>query len=344
MANLMTNYLGLKLKNPVIVGSCGLTNSLKHLKEMEDAGAGAVVLKSIFEEQIMLNAEEFLKSSNPNASLFKQSFQDSVKERYQDYDLAFDYIQDYAKQTSLENYLNFVRAAKSALKIPVIASINCISGYDWEFFAKRIQESGADAIELNVFLLPSDLSHTPEYLEDTYIKIATEVKKFVTIPVALKIGYFFTNLIRTIQHISDTGVEGLVLFNRPYNPDIDINTLQFVTKNIHSSPNEYANTLRWMGILSGRVPCDLSASTGNHTAESVIKQILVGAASVQLVSAVYEKGIPYITQIINELSTWMDKHGFLEIKDFKGLMSQNKVHNPAAFERVQFMRHYAGIE
>jgi dihydroorotate dehydrogenase (fumarate) len=344
MADLSTHYMGINLRNPLIVGSCGLTSTVAQVVELEKNGAGAVVLKSLFEEQIRAGAEQYIKSDHEKAIMYQSSFNELVTSRHYDYDLALDYIQDHAKQQTLNTYLDFVTEAKKSVDIPVIASINCVTAYDWQFFARSIQDCGVDAIELNVFLLPSDFNQTADQIGQTYNSLIEEIRNYVTIPLSLKIGYYASNLAQLAVQLSETGINALVLFNRPYNPDIDINTLRFITKNVYSSGEEYVHTLRWIGILSGRVKCDLAASSGIHDADSVIKQILAGADAVQMVSAIYKNGAEHIGEVLKGINQWMDSKKHSSVQDFRGLMSQKNIENPAAYERVQFMKHYSGIE
>ncbi len=344
MADLSVRYMGLNLHNPLIAGSCGLTGNIPQLKEIEKNGAGAVVLKSLFEEQIRVGAEQFASSDQEKAKLFRNSFEDVISNRHSDYDLAQDYIEDHAKQQTLGKYHQFVEDARKSLAIPVIASINCVSSYDWQFFARSIQDCGVDGLELNIYLLPSGFSHTTEYFDRTYFNILKEVKKYVSIPVALKIGYYSANLARMIKNLSEAGADAMVLFNRPFNPDIDINTMRMVVKNIYSSKEEYHQTLRWMGILSGRVDCDLAASTGIHNSVAVIKHLLAGANAIQMVSALYKHGTGIIQNILIEIEEWMKEKNFKSVNDFRGMLSQQNIDNPTAYERVQFMKHYSGIE
>ena len=344
MTDLTTRYMGLTLRNPVVVGSCGLTNSLSQIQEAEKSGAGAIVLKSLFEEQIRMGAEHFLHSDNEKAVLFRSSFSDVISSRHDDYDLALEYIEDHARQQTLEKYLEFVEQAKKSVSIPVIASINCVTSSDWQFFARSIQDCKVDGLELNIYLLPSDFRQPAEFFERTYFTIIEEVKKYTTIPLALKIGYYASNLAQLIEKLSHSGISAMVLFNRPFNPDIDTHNFRLTTHNIYSSEEEYIHTLRWIGIMAGRTGCDLAASTGNHNAEAVIKQILAGANAVQMVSTWYKNGFGHMEKVLGELRNWMKKKGFESIEDFRGMMSQKNIDNPSAYERFQFMKHYSGIE
>jgi dihydroorotate dehydrogenase (fumarate) len=344
MSQLSTKYMGLNLNNPIIVGSSGLTNSIENLINIEQNGAGAVVLKSIFEEQIRYETEKAINGESEKIDHWKKAFNKMVEKNDHLYEEALNYMFDYAKTNSLDKYLKFISDAKKAIKIPVIASINCITPYDWQFFAKKMQDAGADALELNVFLLPSDLNKSSENTQNVYNEIISGVKKYVSIPVALKVGYYFSDLAYSLKNLSNSGIASLVLFNRPYNPDIDIKTLQISNSNILSSDNEYVKTLRWISILNGRVGCDLAASTGIHNSESVIKMLLSGANVVQLASIFYKHGFEMLPIILKGLSDWMDSHNFKSIDDFRGKLSMNKIENPAAYERVQFMKHYSKIE
>jgi dihydroorotate dehydrogenase (fumarate) len=344
MADLSCKYLGLKLRNPIIVGSSGLTASIENLKTIAQMGAGAVVLKSIFEEQIKFETEKLIQSENPQMKSWNEVFQGIVSKTEYYYDEAFDYLTNYAKEHTLSKYLTLISGAKKAIDIPVIASINCSTQYDWQYFAKRIQDAGADALELNVYLLPSDFEKSGDENEKVYFDIIQEVKKYVTIPLSLKVGFYFSGLARSILRLSETGIAGLTLFNRPYNPDIDIEHLQVNSSNMFSSDSEYSHTLRWVALLSGRLKCDIAASTGIHNHETVIKQILAGADAVHMASVFYKHHFEILPQIISGLGYWMEQHKFSTISDFKGLLSQKKVHNPAAYERVQFLRLFSSIE
>jgi dihydroorotate dehydrogenase (fumarate) len=344
MAKLETSYLGLKLKNPVIAGSSGLTNSLDNLLEIEKNGAGAVVIKSIFEEQINSETNELMLSGKGQMKGWEDVFNGIVSEKDYHYQEAFEYIHNHAKQNALSDYLKFLESAKKALKIPVIASINCVSTYEWTYFAKKIQETGVDAIELNILLLPSFFGDEDQKIEKLYLDIIAEVKKYITIPLAVKIGFYFSSLATSVKKISESGISGIVLFNRPFNPDIDIEKLEFSNQNIFSVPVEYSHTLRWTGILSGRIGCEISSSTGIHDYSSVVKMLLAGAQTVQLASVLYKKGLGEINEIIKGLESWMDKHNFTQIDDFRGKMALKSIENPASYERVQFMKHYSKIE
>ncbi len=344
MTDLSCKYLGLQLKNPIIVGSSGLTSSIANLRTISKLGAGAVVLKSIFEEQIRFEADKFLQSENPEVKSWQEAFQGIVSKTEFYFDEAYSYLTSYAQEHTLKQYLSLISEAKEELDIPIIASINCSTQYDWQYFAKRIQNAGADALELNVYVLPSDFDKSGAENEKVYFDIIKEVQKYITIPVSLKTGYYFSSVAQTLLNLSETGIAGLTLFNRPYNPDIDIEHLKVSASNMFSSEAEYSHSLRWIALMAGRIKCDIAASTGIHNHETAIKQLLAGADAVQMVSVFYKHHFDIIPQVINGLESWMESHSFKTISDFKGMMSSKNVHNPASYERVQFLRLFSSIE
>ncbi len=344
MGNLHTTYLGLKLRNPLIAGSCGLTNSISNIKELANKGIGAVVIKSLFEEQIHVDTEKVIKNDKDGVSTFNHTEDTIFNKRIYDYDEAYSYIYDFARRNTLGKYLDFLTEAKNSVDIPLIASINCVSNQDWHSFAKKIEETGVDAIELNVYILPSDWRRSGDDNEKIYFDIIREVRDYVNIPVSVKTGFYFSSLAQSMRKLSESGIKGLVLFNRPYNTDIDIDTLRLSHGPIYSTPEEYTHTLRWISILSGHVSCDLCASTGIHDNKAFIKQILAGATAVQVASALYKEGFDVIPDILKNTEKWMKKHKFDNIDSFRGMLSKSNLENPAAIERVQFMKLYSGIE
>jgi dihydroorotate dehydrogenase (fumarate) len=326
MVDLSTQYLGMKLKNPVIAGSSGLTNSVKSIQEFEESGAGAVVLKSIFEEEIAFEYEDILKEASAEGVNLDQ----------------FDYYDFHIKGEKLDKYTSLIEESKKSVSIPVIASINCVYSHEWTSFAKQLQTAGADALELNMFFLPSDFDRTSEEKEKAYFQIIEKVQKEVSIPIALKISHYFSNLGPMIQKLSETGIAGLVLFNRFYSPDFDIDKMEVVASNVFSSPSDLPISLRWIAIMAERVSCDLAASTGVHDGTALIKQILAGANAVQVASTLYKNGKGQIADMLNTLEAWMDNKNYSSLSDFRGKMSQAKSSNPAAYERVQFMKYFGG--
>lgn len=328
MTDLSTTYLGLKLPSPVIVGSCGLTKSLKALQACEAAGAGAVVLKSIFEEQILAEAEGQVPEEE--GGLFHAE--------------AYEYLQEYGEEKALSGTLELIRGAKQSLKIPVIASVNCSTLGRWVEFIHRLEKAGADAIELNINLLSSDARLTGPELEARYHELLERVREAATVPVALKLGYHFSALAAFLFRLSHSGPKGLVLFNRPFFPDFDVEKLELSTGRYLSSPTEYQMPLRWVSMTSGRLGCDVCAATGIHSGETAVKLLLAGASAVQVVSVLYDQGIDAIARMNEDIRGWMQRHGCGRIEDFRGRLSQADSPNPAAYERVQFMRHTVGIE
>lgn len=328
MADLKTKYMGLELKNPIIVGSSGLTNSLENIVEARENGAAAVVLKSLFEEQI---------SQEVNKSMSGDEYLNAYPE-------AMDYISNYSKDFTVDNYLQLIKEAKAAVDIPIIASINCVTSNDWISFARQIENAGADALELNIFILPSDPRKNGVENEKVYFDIVEKVQKVVKIPIAVKLSYYFSSLAKTALSLSWTGISGMVLFNRFFSPDIDIDTFEIKPTNVFSTPEELSISLRWVAMLSSRLHCDIAASTGVHDGKAVIKQLLAGAKAVQLSSVLYKKGFGEIKGMLKYLEAYMDKHQFKTIAEFNGRMSIKETENPAAYERVQFMKYFSGIE
>ena len=330
MARLTTSYLGLKLKNPIIAASSGLTETLKSLSQLEENGVAAVVLKSLFEEEILIEMKANMSRMNAASDLYPESL---------------EYYEEHSTiRESTEHYLELIREAKKTIKIPVIASINCMTAGQWTYFPKLIEEAGADALELNLFILPSDFIHSAEENEKLYFDIINEIRKNIRIPIALKVSYYFSNLAGFLQKLSESGIQGLVLFNRFYNPDIDIDKLEIVSSHVMSSPSDISMSLRWIAILAGRVKCDLAATTGVHDGAGIIKLLLAGASAVEIASALYINGPEYVRLMLQELTNWMDAKGYAGIEDFRGKLSQSMSENPAAYERVQFMKYFSGYK
>jgi len=325
--DLTTSYLGLRLNNPVVVSSCGLTETVEGVRRCADAGAGAVVLKSIFEEEIDMEAEDRVQATE-SATWHPE---------------AAEYLERFGREESVEHYLKLIREAKEAVSIPVIASVHCASDGKWTEFATRVQKAGADALELNVFVLPADPRRDAKANDKVYFNVARKVIRKVSIPVALKIGPYFSGLSKTVVELSRTGIRGLVLFNRFFRIDFDIEERKVVPARLFSSPDEIVLPLRWISILSGRVGCDLAASTGIHDGAGIVKQLLAGAAATQVCSALYENEIEHLGTMLEQLRSWMGRHGYETIDAFRGKMRQGNADNPAAHERVQFMRAITGV-
>jgi dihydroorotate dehydrogenase (fumarate) len=326
MINLETQYMGLKLKNPIIVASSGLTNSVEKIKELEKAGAGAVVLKSIFEEQI----------NNEVYSQINRQPQQLIPEEE-------DFTWNYTRNNLITSHLNLLSEAKKETEIPIIASISCMSASEWVVFAKDLENAGADALELNLFIIPTDQNKTTAEIEQLYLRIVSEVKKNIGIPVAVKIGFYFTNLVRMAGELAACGADSLVLFNRFYEPDINITKLEINSSEIFSSPADIHPSLRWVGLVSSQLPeIEIAAGTGIHDGEAVIKQLLAGARVTQICSTIYINGSQVIAGMINDLTAFMKNRHFKSIEDFRGLLSYKNISNPGIYERAQFMKYFEG--
>lgn len=326
MPNLETKYMGLTLKNPIIVASSGLTNSIEKIKDLEKAGAGAVVLKSIFEEQINNEVNHLINRDPQNQ-----------------YPEAEDYIWNYTRNNSITHHLNLLSEAKKETEIPIIASINCMSASEWTVFAKDFENAGADALELNLFFVPTDRKKTAEEIEQLYLKVVSEVKKSVTIPVSVKIGFYYTNLVAMADRLVANGANALVLFNRFYEPDINIEKMELVASEVFSSPSDIRRSLRWIGLISSQLPqVEIAAATGIHDGEAVIKQLLAGAQVTQVCSSVYINGSQIIAGMVADLQAFMKKWNFKKIEDFRGRLSYKNIPDPMLYERAQFMKYFSG--
>lgn len=321
MIDLTTRYMGLELRAPVVVGSSGLTASVEGVRRCAEAGAGAVVLKSVFEEQITAELADLGEEST------------ALLEHPE----AREYIARYGRDHAVSEYLDLLRDAKRAVDIPVIPSIHCAAGGAWIEFARKLEEAGADGLELNVFLMPSNVHREGREYEEATLDIARTVSSSVSIPVALKIGPFFSGLANTVRTLSRSGVKALVLFNRFYRFDFDVEKLEVVPDRTFSRPEEAAGPLRWISMLSGHVSCDLVASTGIHDGAGVVKQLLAGATGVQMCSALYENGIEHLAHVLDQVRSWMERQSYGSLPEFRGRMSHRVSDNPEAYERVQFM-------
>ncbi|MGE4587208.1 MAG: dihydroorotate dehydrogenase-like protein [Mangrovibacterium sp.] len=326
MGKLETSYMGLKLKNPLIVGSSGLTAGVDKIAGLEQAGAAAVILKSLFEEQILGEVDHLLGKDPQN--------------RYPE---AADYIRSYTRSHSVEAHLDLLRQARKKTNIPLIASINCTSPKEWTGFATEFEAAGADALELNLFYLPTGRNESSASIEKRYLDVLDAVKKKVRIPVSVKLGSYFTNLVSVTEQLMAHGAVAVTLFNRFYEPDINLERLELGPSGLFSNPGDLRKTLRWTGIVSAALPgLEISASTGIHDGDAVIKTLLAGARTAQLCSTVYLNGTRIITGIIQELETFMDKWNFSGIDDFRGRLSYARIPDPFLYERAQFMKYFSG--
>ena len=334
--DLETNYMGLTLSNPIIVSSSGMTGSVEQVKALAANGAGAVVLKSIFEEEVMNEYADFIKTAKDQygaPQYFDYEGQRSPIEYY-------DYV---LREENLKKYIGLVEACKEAVAIPVMASINCFFySVEWLSYAVNLERAGADALELNMFFPPTDFKHTREEKEALYFNIAKKITQAVSIPVALKISPYFTDLGPMIQRLSNTGVKAMVLFNRFFSPDFDIDKLEVKPSFVFSTPNDLALSLRWIAVMANRVNCSLAASTGVHDSAAVVKQLLAGADAVQIASCLYKHGPAYVKELLDGLETWMSGKNYRNLSGFKGKLSQARSTDPAIYERAQFMRYFGG--
>jgi dihydroorotate dehydrogenase (fumarate) len=322
MNTISTRFLGLELESPVIAGSSNFTSKVDSVKEAEAAGAGAVILKSLFEEQIVSLAGSMLA-------------QDPYPE-------ADDYLKYYTRTNSVESYLDLIAGARKSVNIPVIASINCFSRKGWIDFAAEIEKAGASALEVNIFFLPVDKHQSGADAEEMYYSIVESLTSKLKIPVSVKISMRFSNMLNFAWQLHNHGASGIVMFNRFYEPDFDINSMNVIPASVLSSPVEQRYVLRWIGMLSAQdIKIDISASTGVFTGEDAIKYLLAGATTVQVCSALYKRGFQVITEINEALRKWMNDKDFKSVSDFRGRLNYRNIENPSLFERSQFMKHYS---
>lgn len=324
--DLSTKYLGLTLQNPIVVASSGLTQTVDKIKACEDAGAGAVVMKSLFEEQIRQQNLGLQESAMMHAE-------------------AMEYLQaDLEMLYGPRDYLKTIEKAKKTVKIPVIASINCYTSKWWLDYAEQIEAAGADALELNVYIFPFTTEKSSIDLEDNYIEILKLVKEKVKLPIAFKISPYFTSLGHFASRLAANGATGLVLFNRFVQPEVDIKQMKSQVKGMFNDPVGFYNTLRWVGLLSDKIDVDLAASGNIRDANDVIKQILVGATVVQLASVLYTDGLEKIKQILKGIETWMKAKNFKSIREFKGKLNQINDAHSMTFIRSQYIKTVSGVE
>jgi dihydroorotate dehydrogenase (fumarate) len=325
--DLTTTYLGMKLRTPLVPSASPLSEEIDNIKRMEDAGASAVVLSSLFEEQLLLDRYELHHHLTHGAESFAE---------------ALTYIPEPPEPEDIrlgaEDYLERIRKAKEAISIPIIASLNGVSIGGWTDYASMIQGAGADALELNIYYIPTDPTLTGAEVEQTYLNILTIVKSLVTIPVAVKLSPFFSNLANMARRLDEAGADALVLFNRFYQPDIDLDNLVVRPNVILSTPQALRLPLRWIAILYGRVRADLAATSGIHTAQDVIKMLMAGANVAMLCSVLLRHGVNHIRLIEEGLRQWMEEREYESVGQMRGSMSQIHCENPGEFERAQYIR------
>ncbi|MBQ8521811.1 MAG: dihydroorotate dehydrogenase-like protein [Bacteroides sp.] len=321
MKNLETMYAGLKLKNPFVVSSCSLTNSAERNKKWEDAGAAAVILKSLFEEEI-------------EAEL--------VRDRQDAHAEEMDYLQTYYRAHRLEDYLQLIKDTKKVCTLPVIASINCYCSSDWTSFARYIEEAGADALELNIMSVSCGLDEAYGTYEQMHIDILKQVKSVLKIPVIMKLGRNFTNCIPLVDQLYANGAAAVVLFNRMVTFDINIEKLSYAQGNALGQSNDLSEVLRWAGLVSARVPhLDIAASGGVADGASLVKALLAGASVAEVCSALYWNGTGCVQDMLHFLEEWMDRHDYESISQFRGLLNARKDNALDMYERSQFFKSYS---
>jgi dihydroorotate dehydrogenase (fumarate) len=324
MIDLSTSYLGLQLKNPVVVSSSPLQRELDNIRRMEDAGAAAVVMHSLFEEQINVESEE-LNRWLENAT---ESFAESLH-----------YLPDLENYNhGPDSYLEHLARVKKSVRIPVIASLNGSSMGGWTRYAKMMEEAGADAIELNTYYVATDATVPGSQVEAMYIDLVKQVKASVRIPLAIKVTHFFSSIPNMMRQLDDAGADGLVLFNRFYQPDIDLEQLEVVPQLALSRSYELLLRLNWVAIVYGSVRADLAITGGVHTAGDLLKGMMVGARVAMMTSALLENGIDHIRGVLTDVTRWMQDHEYDSIRQMQGSMSRHAVPDPAAFERANYMR------
>ncbi|MBN2145746.1 MAG: dihydroorotate dehydrogenase-like protein [Anaerolineales bacterium] len=324
MVDLSTTYLGLKLRNPLVASASPLMEKVENVQKLEEAGISAVVMYSLFEEQIIHESLELDHFLNQGTETFAE---------------ALTYLPTAGKFTlSPDAYVETVRKTKQATHIPVIGSLNGVSTGGWIHYAKKIQDAGTDALELNLYYLPTDTNLTAAELEDNYIRLVSDIRREISIPIAVKLSPFFTALPNFARRLTEAGANGLVLFNRFYQPDLDLDTLEVAHNLTLSNSNELRMPLRWIAILYGKVKADLALTSGVHTPEDVIKAVMAGASVAMTTSALLIHGIGKASKLIEGIQAWMIEHEYESIEQMRGSMSQGAVAEPAAFERANYMK------
>lgn len=322
-----TKYLGIEIDSPIIVGSCGLTNDINNLVKMEQAGAGAVIIKSVFEEQIIYDIKRNLSMMAPTDN----------------YGMSYEYVAAHVSDDSLGKHFDLIKEAKKRLHIPVVGSINCYSFENWMTYTQRFQEAGCDALELNMAILPYETAMSYEDIDRLFSNIINTLRKSVNIPVSIKVSQNFTDMANFMQRLSWMNINGITMFNKALNVDIDVDKMELTHAPSLSTPEEMYNTLRWVAILSKKLRCDISASTGVHTPADVVKMLLAGAGTVQVVSSLYKNGIDYLQTLNDGLHKWMEEKGYTNLSQFRGKLAVKANDEASMFFRTQFMKHFAQI-
>ncbi len=327
--DLSTNYLGMTLHNPLVISSSSISKNIDNIRQVEDLGASAVVLFSLFEEDILQSNQELDYHMNRGTDSFAE---------------ALNYFPDHHSfNTGPEEYLEHLRNAKAAVDIPVIASLNGSTEGGWVEYAKKLEEAGANALELNIYYIPSDPTISGAEVEQTYINILKSVKDVINIPVAIKLSPFFSNLANMAKQFEEAGANGLVLFNRFYRPDIDLENLEVSSSVLFSTPQAMRIPLCWIGLLYGRMSVDFAATSGILSTEDVLKMLMVGANVTMLCSTLYRHGLHHIQILEQEMRQWMEEHEYESVKQMQGSMSQIKCDSPSAFERAHYIQSISSI-
>ena len=327
MIDLSTKYMGFDLKNPIIAASSGMTDTADKVKNLEVNGAGAVVLKSLFEEQIMMEIDAAVASNI-----------------YNNYGDADDYISYYTRKHNVDNYLKLIEDSKEQVDIPVIASLNSFSIGRWVNFAERIESAGADALELNMFVMPGDQKFSGREIEEIYIDTIRSIRRNTSLPIAIKLSTYFSGMADSLIKMSHEDISAMVLFNRFYSPDVDLEKEEIVSSRIFSLREENSMCIRWIGMISDKVNCDLAASTGIVDGNDVLKNLLVGAKAVQVASTLYKNTAKQIGVMMQQMEFWMKQKGYKSLDEIIGKLSYRKIEKPMLYERAQFMKYFASRE
>ncbi|MBD3226110.1 MAG: dihydroorotate dehydrogenase-like protein [Caldithrix sp.] len=329
--DLSTTYLGLKLKNPIVPSASPLSNSVDNVKRLEDNGAAAVVMYSLFEEQITHESKEIDAFLTQGTESFGEA-------------LSYFPEPDEFHNLESEDYLEQIRKLKDAVSIPIIGSLNGVSAGGWMKYAQKMEEAGADALELNIYYIPTDPSMSAEEVESMYLNDLKTVKEHVKIPVAIKLSPYFTSFANMAKKLDENGADGLVIFNRFYQPDIDLENLEVIPDIKFSTEYELRLPLRWLAILYGNVNADLAATTGIHTGYDVLKTMMTGADVAMMTSALLERGVDHVKRVLEEIRMWMDENEYVSIEQMKGSMSYKAIAEPSAYERANYMKALQSIK